>query len=329
MSKRLTAVLLAAACLLTGCEGRSVNTKLVVSSMAVACDAVPMRAVLETVHEEQNETVTVQGNDLEEIFSAAERVSGKPLYLGALQSVVFSGIAGGSALRKQLFALLADGRIAPNTQIALCDDALSLYGDAVSGDTVTALLTRQFTDSRSCGLKELINLLDGEGRDGFLLWIEAVETGLQEAGVVPTGSADYTAPLRQSDLCRLLLCRTDEARLTLSAGDAEVSVLINRLAVSGVRFSRGETQVMLSAEAAVQSVSGTAPTRKALEAALKARLRQEMAQLEKTVMVDRRSDILGLAARAALSGASPDADILSQVIYLPRLVLRDPRGLLR
>ncbi len=328
MKRYLPLLFAAALCLLSGCGGRSVTTRLVISSMGVDCAASPLTAVLEIIKEEQNELMTVQGESFAELFSAAERQSGEQLYLGALQSIVFSGIADGSTLRAYLFSLMADGRIAPNIQIALCDDALSVLSEDITGDDITALLTCRYTDCRSCGLKEFINLLDGEGRDGLLPWLSTEEGKLRESGFLPTGSSDYTEPLPPDDLCRLLLRRTDETRRALSVDGSEVTVLLRRLAVSGVRYEQRETEVNLSAEVTVQAVNGTVPTRAALETALRNDLLKQLEMLENTVMHSRRSDILGLAARAALAGFDADAIDLSRITFVPRFVLRDPRGLL-
>ena len=314
MKRYLPLLFAAALCLLSGCGGRSVTTRLVISSMGVDCAASPLTAVLEIIKEEQNELMTVQGESFAELFSAAERQSGEQLYLGALQSIVFSGIA--------------DGSTAPNTQIALCDDALSVLSEDITGDDITALLTCRYTDCRSCGLKEFINLLDGEGRDGLLPWLSTEEGKLRESGFLPTGSSDYTEPLPPDDLCRLLLRRTDETRRALSVDGSEVTVLLRRLAVSGVRYEQRETEVNLSAEVSVQAVNGTVPTRAALETALRNDLLKQLEMLENTVMHSRRSDILGLAARAALAGFDADAIDLSRITFVPRFVLRDPRGLL-
>ena len=170
---RFSALLLALVlCLLPGCGERPISSRLVLSSMGVECSARPLTAVLEVIREEENETITVQGESFTALFSAAERQTGEQVYLGALQSIVFSGVPDGSTLREYLRALLADGRLSPNTQIALCGDALSLYdGEALTGDSITALLTRQYTDSRRNGLKELLNLLEGTGRDGLIPWL--------------------------------------------------------------------------------------------------------------------------------------------------------------
>ncbi len=312
--------------LLSGCEERSSSARLVVSSMGVDCSGDSLSAMLEIIRGDQNETMTVQGENMTELFSDAERQSGEPLYLGALQSIVFSGVADGSTLRDYLLALLADGRIAPNTQIALCDDAMTIFSEEITGDDITALLTAQYTDSRSCGLKELVNLLDGEGRDGLLLWLSAEEGTLRESGILPTGSSDYSDPLPSNALCRLLKHRAGELRRTIPVGVAEVTVLLRRLAVSGVHFCAEKTDVALSAEATVLTVSGTAPTRKQLEAALQNDLREMLEELDLTVMRGRRSDILGLTARAELAGITAEKSALSHTVYTPRIVLRDPCG---
>ena len=172
------------------------------------------------------------------------------------------------------------------------------------------------------------HLLDGEGRDGLLPWLSTEEGKLRESGFLPTGSSDYTEPLPPDDLCRLLLHRTDETRRALSVDGSEVTVLLRRLAVSGVRYEQRETEVNLSAEVTVQAVNGTVPTRAALETALRNDLLKQLEMLENTVMHSRRSDILGLAARAALAGFDADAIDLSRITFVPRFVLRDPRGLL-
>lgn len=75
--------------LLSGCEERSSSARLVVSSMGVDCSGDSLSAMLEIIRGDQNETMTVQGENMTELFSDAERQSGEPLYLGALQSIVF------------------------------------------------------------------------------------------------------------------------------------------------------------------------------------------------------------------------------------------------
>ena len=54
-----------------------------------------------------------RGESFTALFSAAERQTGEQVYLGALQSIVFSGVPDGSTLREYLRALLADGRLSP------------------------------------------------------------------------------------------------------------------------------------------------------------------------------------------------------------------------
>ena len=94
---RFSALLLALLlCLLPGCGERPISSRLVLSSMGVECSARPLTAVLEVIREEENETITVQGESFTALFSAAERQTGEQVYLGALQSIVFSGVPDGS-----------------------------------------------------------------------------------------------------------------------------------------------------------------------------------------------------------------------------------------
>ena len=87
---RFSALLLALLlCLLPGCGERPISSRLVLSSMGVECSARPLTAVLEVIREEENETITVQGESFTALFSAAERQTGEQVYLGALQSIVF------------------------------------------------------------------------------------------------------------------------------------------------------------------------------------------------------------------------------------------------
>ena len=206
-------------CLLPGCGERPISSRLVLSSMGVECSARPLTAVLEVIREEKNETITVQGESFTALFSAAERQTGEQVYLGALQSIVFSGVPDGSTLREYLRALLADGRLSPNTQIALCGDALSLYdGEALTGDSITALLTRQYTDSRRNGLKELLNLLEGTGRDGLIPWLTTAEGELRVPS--PPGKATTPPPRsrRRSALCCWASARKCAMRFRLEQG---------------------------------------------------------------------------------------------------------------
>lgn len=314
-------------CLLPGCGERPISSRLVLSSMGVECSARPLTAVLEVIREEENETITVQGESFTALFSAAERQTGEQVYLGALQSIVFSGVPDGSTLREYLRALLADGRLSPNTQIALCGDALSLYdGEALTGDSITALLTRQYTDSRRNGLKELLNLLEGTGRDGLIPWLTTAEGELRETGAIATGQSDYTAPEEPEEICLLLLGERPEMRYALSTGVGEASILLRRLTLSGVKWEDEAPTVTLTAEASVQSVDGNM-TRETLEAALLDELQRRLAALN-TQMSRTRSDLLGLSARAALCGHDLQNIPLGELRYTVHLVLRDPRGLL-
>ena len=315
-------------CLLPGCAMRPIAARQVISSMGVEGGRLPLTAGLEVIREEENEIITVQGNNFTELFSAAEQQSGEPLYLGALQSIVFSGVPDGSTLQEYLRMLLADGRIAPNTQIALCQDVQALYGGGVTGDEITALLTRQYTDSCSNGLKELVNRLEGDGRDGLLVWLSAEEDQLREAGAVPTGSSDYTALWQPEDLFRLLLGQCSEIRFSLPVGEGEAAVLLRQLSVSGVAFEKEckEPRVTLLAEATVQAADGTC-SRQQLAAALQQDLQQRLAAFNRE-MARSHSDLLGLRARARLSGIIPEEISFAEIRYDLRLVLRDPRGLL-
>ena len=314
---RFSALLLALVlCLLPGCGERPISSRLVLSSMGVECSARPLTAVLEVIREEKNETITVRGESFTALFSAAERQTGEQVYLGALQSIVFSGVPDGSTLREYLRALLADGRLSPNTQIALCGDALSLYdGEALTGDSITALLTRQYTDSRRNGLKELLNLLEGTGRDGLIPWLTTAEGELRETGAIATGQSDYTAPEEPEEICLMLLGERPEMRYALSTGAGEASILLRRLTISGIKW-----------EDEVQSVDGNM-TRETLEAALLDELQRRLAALN-TKMSRSRSDLLGLSARAALCGHDLQNIPLGELRYTVHLVLRDPRGLL-
>lgn len=326
--RRFFALLLVfALCLLPGCGERPISSRLVLSSMGVECSARPLTAVLEVIREEENETITVQGESFTALFSAAERQTGEPVYLGALQSIVFSGVPDGSTLRGYLRALLADGRISPNTQIALCGDALSLYdGEAPMGEEITALLTHQYTDSRRNGLKELLNLLEDTGRDGLIPWLTAEEGTLREAGAIATGQSDYTDPGEPEEICLLLLGERSEMRYPLSVGAGEASILLRRLALSGIKWEDEAPTLTLTAEAAVQSADGNIP-REALEAALMDDLQRRLAALN-TQMARTRSDLLGLSARSALCGHDLQKIPLGELRYTVHLVLRDPRGLL-
>ena len=339
---RFSALLLALVlCLLPGCGERPISSRLVLSSMGVECSARPLTAVLEVIREEKNKTITVQGESFTALFSAAERQTGEQVYLGALQSIVFSGVPDGSTLREYLRTLLADGRLSPNAQIALCGDALSLYdGEALTGDSITALLTRQYTDSRRNGLKELLNLLEGTGRDGLIPWLTTAEGELRETGAIATGQSDYTAPEEPEEICLMLLGERPEMRYALSTGAGEASILLRRLTLSA--NADGSTSyslekktdtttvekptVTLTAEASVQSVDGNM-TRETLEAALLDELQRRLAALN-TQMSRTRSDLLGLSARAALCGHDLQNIPLGELRYTVHLVLRDPRGLL-
>lgn len=220
---RFSALLLALLlCLLPGCGERPISSRLVLSSMGVECSARPLTAVLEVIREEENETITVQGESFTALFSAAERQTGEQVYLGALQSIVFSGVPDGSTLRGYLRALLADGRLSPNTQIALCGDALSLYdGEALTGDSITALLTRQYTDSRRNGLKEPAEPAGGD-RPGWSDPLADDGRGRACGKRVPSPPGKATTPpprsRRRSALCCWASARKCAMRFRLERG---------------------------------------------------------------------------------------------------------------
>ena len=88
--------------LLPGCVGCSISHRLVVSSMGVAGGNDGLTAVLEIIRGEENERITAEGRDLNAIFTDAERQTGKQLYLGAMQSIIFSGVTDADELRALL-----------------------------------------------------------------------------------------------------------------------------------------------------------------------------------------------------------------------------------
>ena len=236
MRKHIIAIIAAAAlalCLLTGCAGRSVAQYLVVSSMAVDCSSAPITAVLEIAGEEQNDYMTLQGDSYGDIFAQAQRRSGRQVYLGAMQGVVFGGVPDGEALLSQLTALQSDSRISPNLQIAQCENAQEFYSDGADGEKLAALLTLQYTDSRRSSLKELLNLFGAEGRDGLIAWVSTGDGELILDGVVPTGGSDYTAVWKPNGFGSLLLHRQEEMRLTVTENgnghsQSELNAIFNR-----------------------------------------------------------------------------------------------------
>ena len=265
--------------LLPGCGGRSISHRLVVSSMGVAGGNDGLTAVLEIIRGEENERITAEGRDLNAIFTDAERQTGKQLYLGAMQSIIFSGVADADELRALLMQLLRDGRISPNTQVALCENALSILGETVTGDDITALLTRQYTATRQNGLKELVNLLDGAGRDGLLAWLAAEDGSLRATGVVATGQRNYRDPWQPDKLCLMLLRRAPEMRLTVPVAAGEATILLRRMAVAGVHFTAKGAVVTITAEATVRTVNGGPVSRKILEQSLEDALRRQLLAL--------------------------------------------------
>lgn len=193
-------------------------------------------------------------------------------------------------------------------------------------DSIAALLTRQYTDSRRNGLKELLNLLEGTGRDGLIPWLTTAEGELRETGAIATGQSDYTAPEEPEEICLMLLGERPEMRYALSTEAGEASILLRRLTLSGVKWEDEAPTLTLTAEASVQSVDGNM-TRETLEAALLDELQRRLAALN-TQMSRTRSDLLGLSARAALCGHDLQNIPLGELRYTVHLVLRDPRGLL-
>lgn len=312
--------------LLPGCGGRSISHRLVVSSMGVA-GGDRLTAVLEIIRGEENVRITAEGRDLNALFTDAERQTGKQLYLGAMQSIIFSGAADADELRALLMQLLRDGRISPNTQVALCENALSILGETVTGDDITALLTRQYTATRQNGLKELVNLLDGAGRDGLLSWLTAEDGTLRATGVVATGQRNYRDPWQPDKLCLMLLRRTPEMRLTVPVAAGEATILLRRMAVAGVHFTAKGAVVTVTAEATVRTVNGGPVSRQILEHALEDALRRQLLQMNDR-MRSTESDLLGMGARAALAGREDASIDFAGMEYRLRTVLRDPCGLL-
>ena len=244
-----------------------------------------------------------------------------------MQSIIFSGVMDADELRALLMQLLRDGRISPNTQVALCENALSILGETVTGDDITALLTRQYTATRQNGLKELVNLLDGAGRDGLLSWLAAEDGSLRATGVVATGQRNYRDPWQPDKLCLMLLRRAPEMRLSVPVAAGEATILLRRMAVAGVHFTAKEAVVTITAEATVRTLNGGPVSRKMLEQSLEDALRRQLLQMNDR-MRSTESDLLGMGARAALAGREDAPIDFAGMEYRLRTVLRDPCGLL-
>lgn len=328
MRNHIIAAAALALCLLTGCAGRSVAQYLVVSSMAVDCSSAPITAVLEIAGEEQNDYMTLQGDSYGDIFAQAQRRSGRQVYLGAMQGVVFGGVPDGKALLSQLTALQSDSRISPNLQIALCENAQEFYSDGADGEKVAALLTLQYTDSRRSSLKELLNLFGAEGRDGLIAWVSTGDGELILDGVVPTGGSDYTAVWKPNGFGSLLLHRQEEMRLTVTENGASAGVSVSRLKLSRVAVEGSRAKARFSAVATVQSLSGPGMSRETLEEGLRRELMGQIEELDRAVMQNGKSDLLGIEKRAQLMGSTVPEQLYRKTDYSVDFILRDPKGLL-
>ena len=176
---------------------------------------------------------------------------------------------------------------------------LSLYdGEALTGDSITALLTRQYTDSRRNGLKELLNLL--EDRPG---WSDPLADDgggrAAETGAIATGQSDYTAPRsrRRSALCCWASARKCAMRFRLERGGEHPAAAADLFwGQMGGRNTHPHPD-----GGSLCTVRRWKHDPETLEAALLDELQRRLAALN-TQMSRTRSDLLGLSARAALCG---------------------------
>ena len=272
--------------------------------------------------------MTLQGDSYGDIFAQAQRRSGRQVYLGAMQCVVFGGVPDGEALLSQLTALQSDSRIGPNLQIALCENAQEFYSDAADGEKLAALLTLQYTDSRRSSLKELLNLFGAEGRGGLIAWVRTEDGELLLDGVVPTGSSDYTAVWKPNEFCTLLLHRQEEMRLTVAENGTAAGVSVSRLKLSRVTVEGNRAKARFSAVATVQSLSGPGMSRETLEGGLRRELMEQIEELDRAVMQNGKSDLLGIEKRAQLMGSAVPEQLYRNTGYSVDFILRDPKGLL-
>lgn len=324
---------LLAGMLLTGCNTQLISQQMVLSSAAVDVSQSPWQAKLEITLEEENEYITVEGNNFYELWENAGRLYGSPVYLGALECVLLEGVADRDEMLKLLQELQTDPQIGTNTQIALTDDALALYdGENIDGDAITALLTHQYSRSNDYSLKELTGLLSSEGRGALIPWIATEQDKAVIAGFTPSDSADYAFRWEGNEVLYLVTGRKDVSHLTLpkKGGNAEIDLTNPSVKLSG--FTEAEVPVVkLRITATVLSIPSEGETISAaiLEEAVKQELHSQLEEIQYEVVEAGNTDLFGIGKRMQLRNYGYFShQKKDSAIYRVELRLRDPSGIL-
>ena len=325
--------LLLAGMLLTGCNTQLISQQMVLSSAAVDVSQSPWQAKLEITLEEENEYITVEGNNFYELWKNAGRLYGSPVYLGALECVLLEGVADRDTMLKLLQELQSDPQIGTNTQIALTDDARVLYdGENIDGDAITALLTHQYSRSNDYSLKELTGLLLAEGRGALIPWIATEQDKAVIAGFTPSDSEDYTLRWEGNEVLYLVTGRKDVSHLSLpqKSGNAEIDLTNPSVKLSGFTDAEGPV-VKLRITATVLSIlsEGKNISAAVVEEAVKQELLSQLEEIQHEVAEAGNTDLFGIGKRIQLRNYGYFShQKKDSAVYRVELRLRDPSGIL-
>lgn len=320
---------LLAALLLTGCESRPISQQLVVAAMGVDTSTSPWQAKLEIMQEEDNGFYSVSGNSFAEISAKAERRYGYPLYWGAMECVLLSGVEDREDMKSILMALNREPQVGANTQIGLCGDAPELLSQERKGSDFSALLTGQYSRSNDYSLVTVLDALLGDDSGILLPVIGSAEDTLQITGFVPSHTADYSAQWSGNTLLGLITGRHDEQTIEVSPNGNTADIRLQDYCESGVRFTANESAIVtVMLTATVLDAEEKQLSRMEIKNELEKELLHQLEEIRIIVVQQGNTDLFHSAWYARWQGRSdlPDAGDLRFQIDLN---LQDPKELLR
>ncbi len=313
---------------LFGCENRSIEQRLVVSSMTLDLTETPWKVRLEILKEEENLYLSVTGSRLSEIGSHVEAHYGYPIYWGAMESVAVYGVRDGEEMKSLLLMLADHPQLSRNLQIALCKDPENLLNEKHGGQQLAALLTAHYARSHDYSLCATLGGLLSEETGNLIPMVEEKEDQLIIEGFVPSHSGDYSEVWQGNMTASMLLGQLPKQTKTVKTEEGGAEILFKKMGTPAlVRGKRGETRLLFSLTAAVESTERPGMSRESMENAIRSHIFEELEEMRRQVMEKGKTDFLGVG-RLSLwwDDKTPPPE---KIPFSLSVTLQDPKELLR
>lgn len=228
MRRRMTALLLAAAMVLSGgCSPqRDIGKRSIVTAAAVTLTReglyqVSVEYLTRLDSEEQSRaTRTGEGESFAQALTDIELTTGKSLYLDGCRVLLLDGIDSRDRLRALLEEVDAQGGIRPLTLVAMAPDPAAALsgGEEGAGEELLTLLTGSSLSTRN--LKDCLNLLRTPGRGLLLPVVERREEEARVGGYLSPGERSMlVAPASTAHLLPFAERRGGEDRVYSVKGE--------------------------------------------------------------------------------------------------------------